>query len=72
MNGACTRKPTMVIIAAAFSQLHILHWLLEGGADPNISDVLIAFSKFIFNQQSPIFFLSVFLLFIDILSILLL
>jgi hypothetical protein len=39
LNSTCSRKPSLLVIAAAFSQLQILQWLLQQGADPNICDV---------------------------------
>ena len=40
LNGACSRKPTLLIVAASFSQFAILQFLLQKGANPNLSDVL--------------------------------
>ncbi|EAY01306.1 ankyrin repeat protein, putative [Trichomonas vaginalis G3] len=38
LDGRCTRKPTLLIIAASFSQTQILEYLLSKGANPNIAD----------------------------------
>jgi hypothetical protein len=38
LNGICTRKPPLVSIAAGFSQLEILQYLLSQSANPNVPD----------------------------------
>jgi hypothetical protein len=52
LSGTCTRKPTLLIIAAAFSQLPILQWLLQQGANPNIADVPFIFREFFLVSSS--------------------
>jgi hypothetical protein len=55
LSATCTRKPTLLIIAAAFSQLTILQWLLQQGANPNVCDVRLYFTKFFLNFPSSSF-----------------
>lgn len=49
LNGACTRKPSLLILAAAFGQLEIVEYLLGQGANPNVCDVSIFWIKLHIN-----------------------
>ena len=39
LNGNCTRKPPLLLVAAAFGDLDIVQYLISQGANPNVCDI---------------------------------
>ena len=39
LHGICTRKPPLLLVAAAFGDLDIVKYLLSQGANPNVCDI---------------------------------
>lgn len=60
LNGCpSTRKPPLLVVAAAFSQLDIVKYLLMNGANPNICDVCLFLTEsFYFSHRVPSLFIK--------------